>query len=107
MVIYIGTPHGSSEVHQKVIADLGDDASDDPRMQRLREMAEEGKNALYSGDFARLGWCMNENTEAQRDLHPALVCEAFEGVGKGVCEHICIKRYCLKCGPRCEVHAVR
>ena len=78
MVIYIGTPHSSSEVHQKVIADLGDDASDDPRMQRLREMAEEGKNALYSGDFARLGWCMNENTEAQRDLHPALVCEAFE-----------------------------
>lgn len=77
-VIYLGAPHSSSEVHQMVIADLGDDATDDPRLQTLREMAEEGKNAIYSGDFARLGRCMNRNTEAQRELHPGLVCEAFE-----------------------------
>ena len=34
--------------------------------------------ALYAGDFARLGWCMDENTRAQRGLHPQLVCPAFE-----------------------------
>jgi D-glycero-alpha-D-manno-heptose-7-phosphate kinase len=79
-VVYIGTPHSSSEVHQKVIKELGDDARDDPRLARLRKLAEEGKAALYSGDFNRLGWCMNQNTAAQRDLHPALICEAFEDI---------------------------
>ena len=43
-------------------------------------MATEGKSALYAGNFEHLGWCMNENTEAQRKLHPGLVCEAFEQI---------------------------
>jgi D-glycero-alpha-D-manno-heptose-7-phosphate kinase len=79
-VVYIGTPHSSSEVHKKVISELGDDARDDPRLSRLREMAGEGKAALYGGDFERFGWCMNENTEAQRRLHPQLVCREFEEI---------------------------
>lgn len=79
-VVYIGAPHSSSEVHEKVIAEMGDDARHDHRMIRLREMALEGKIALYDGDFSRLGWCMNENTAAQRNLHPRLVCPAFENI---------------------------
>lgn len=79
-VIYIGTPHSSSETHKKVIAELGDNASQDERLSRLREMAAEGKAALYTGDFERLGACMNENTECQRRLHPQLVCEDFETI---------------------------
>jgi D-glycero-alpha-D-manno-heptose-7-phosphate kinase len=43
-------------------------------------MAAEGKAALYSGDFDRFGWCMNQNTEVQRDLHPDLICDAFEDI---------------------------
>jgi D-glycero-alpha-D-manno-heptose-7-phosphate kinase len=79
-VIYIGTPHSSSETHKKVIAELGDNASQDTRLTRLREMASEGKAALYTGDFESLGACMNENTECQRQLHPELVCEDFENI---------------------------
>lgn len=79
-VIYIGMPHSSSETHKKVIAELGDDANQDPRLGRLREMAAEGKAALYAGDFERLGRCMNENTECQRKLHPQLVCKDFDSI---------------------------
>lgn len=79
-VVYIGTPHSSSEVHKKVIERLGDDARDEPSLCRMREMATEGKVALYAGDFERLAWCMNENTEAQRQLHPKLVCDQFEQI---------------------------
>ncbi len=79
-VIYIGTPHSSSETHQKVIAGLGDDASGDLRIRRLRELAEEAKNAVYAGDFSELGRIMDENTEVQRALHKDLVCKQFEEV---------------------------
>ncbi len=79
-VVYIGTPHSSSEVHGKVIAELGDDARSDTRLERLRQMATQGKEALYAGDFNQLGWCMNENTQAQRELHPDLICRAFEDI---------------------------
>jgi D-glycero-alpha-D-manno-heptose-7-phosphate kinase len=79
-LVYIGSPHSSSEVHKKVIADLGSDASGDSRMIRLRELAAAGKEALYAGDFAALGRCMNQNTDVQRQLHPALICKAFEDI---------------------------
>ncbi|MDA0577503.1 MAG: GHMP kinase [Verrucomicrobia bacterium] len=79
-VVYIGSPHRSSETHQKVIADLGPDACHDPRLERLRELATAGKDALYAGDFAALGAYMTANTEVQRKLHPALVCRAFENI---------------------------
>jgi D-glycero-alpha-D-manno-heptose-7-phosphate kinase len=79
-VVYIGSPHSSSETHRKVIADLGNDARDDARLARLRELAAAGKAALYAGDFEGFGACMNANTDVQRKLHPALVCPAFEDV---------------------------
>jgi D-glycero-alpha-D-manno-heptose-7-phosphate kinase len=77
-LVYIGTPHSSSDIHKKVIAELGDDADGDPRLERLRLLAVEAKQALMSGDFERLGRVMNENTEGQRRLHEGLVCAAFE-----------------------------
>ncbi len=79
-VLYIGTPHSSSAIHQKVIATLGKDASADPRLQRLRELAVEAKDAVYAGDFTRLGRAMSHNTEVQRALHKELVCQAFEEI---------------------------
>ncbi len=79
-VVYIGAPHSSSAVHQKVIADLGDNPENDSRLERLRQLAGQAKDALYEADFVRLGRIMNNNTEVQRALHPELVCSTFEEV---------------------------
>jgi D-glycero-alpha-D-manno-heptose-7-phosphate kinase len=76
-LIYIGTPHSSSEVHKKVIADLGEDAGKDPRLEKLRKLAAEARDAVNNSNLKALGQVMNRNTEAQRELHPDLVCEKF------------------------------
>jgi D-glycero-alpha-D-manno-heptose-7-phosphate kinase len=77
-LIYIGTPHNSSEVHKRVIADLGEDAGKDPRIKRLRELAADARHAVDTGNLEALGQVMNRNTEVQRELHPDLVCKKFE-----------------------------
>jgi D-glycero-alpha-D-manno-heptose-7-phosphate kinase len=76
-LIYIGTPHNSSEVHKKVIADLGEDAGKDPRLEKLRKLAVEARDAVSTGNLEALGRVMNRNTQVQRELHPHLVCEKF------------------------------
>jgi len=73
-VIYIGTPHSSSQIHQQVIADLGDDPSRNPQLVELRQLAREAKDAVLQGDLVALGDVMSRNTEQQRQLHPSLVC---------------------------------
>lgn len=80
VTIYIGVPHSSSAVHQQVIGELGEDARDDPRMVQLRDLAHGAKDAIYAGDFHRLGRIMNQNTDVQRTLHPSLVCPSFEEI---------------------------
>jgi len=80
LLIYIGKPHNSSETHKKVIADLGPNASGDPRLERLRELAPEAQSALSARDFVRLGAVFDANTEVQRALHPDLICESFEDI---------------------------
>jgi D-glycero-alpha-D-manno-heptose-7-phosphate kinase len=77
-LVYIGSPHNSSDVHKTVIADLGANAEQDPRLVRLRLLAGRAKDALYSADFEAFGEAMKDNTEVQRHLHKALVCERFE-----------------------------
>ncbi len=77
-LVYIGSPHASSEIHKKVIADLGDHAEQDPRLCEMRKLAEQAKNALYEGDFKALGTAMDRNTDVQRYLHKELVCPKFE-----------------------------
>jgi D-glycero-alpha-D-manno-heptose-7-phosphate kinase len=76
-LIYIGTPHNSSEVHKKVIADLGEDAGKDPRIEKLRQLAVEARDAVNNRNLEALGQVMNRNTQVQRELHPHLVCEKF------------------------------
>ena len=77
-LVYIGTPHTSSEIHKKVIAGLGGEAECDPRLEELRNLAESAKQALMQGDFPLLGDVMDRNTDAQRRLHKDLVCPRFE-----------------------------
>lgn len=79
-VIYIGTPHSSHAIHQKVIAGLGKDPHGDPRLQRLRELAREAKAVVLGGDFLGLGRVIRENTDVQRALHSDLVCPKFEEI---------------------------
>ena len=79
-VVYLGTPHSSSQIHQQVISDLGDEACDDPRLEEMRRLARGAKDAVLAGDFNRFGEIMSCNTEQQRLLHPALVGEKAEEV---------------------------
>ncbi len=79
-LVYIGSPHQSSEVHRMVIEDLEGKGKEDERIEGLRKLARRAKDAASVGDFAVFGGIMNENTELQRRLHPKLVCDKFEEV---------------------------
>jgi D-glycero-alpha-D-manno-heptose-7-phosphate kinase len=81
-LIYIGTPHSSIEVHKMVIADLEGAAERDPRIEKLRELAVDARDAVSAGNLEALGEVMNRNTDMQRALHPGLVCEKFEDIIK-------------------------
>lgn len=73
-LIFLGKPHSSSQVHETVIAGLraaGDDGG--AKLDALRAQAAAGRDALYAGDLKAFGRAMTANTEAQADLHPALV----------------------------------
>jgi len=78
--VYVGAPHRSSEVHQKVIADLGPNARDDARLAGMRRLAIRAKDAVVAGAWASLGAVMDENTGFQRALHRDLVCDKFEEI---------------------------
>jgi len=80
VLTYIGSPHRSSEVHKMVISGLGNAPHKDERIERLRKLAYQGKDALSAGDFVALGNTFNENTKVQRELHKNLVCDKFEEI---------------------------
>ncbi len=80
VLIYIGQPHRSSDIHKKVIASMGRDPHQDPRLEHLRVLAHRAKQALYEGDLVTLGQIFEENTEVQRALHPGLVVDEFEEI---------------------------
>lgn len=79
-VIYIGAPHSSSEIHQRVISGLGENPEEDRRLNKMRRLARKAKDAMFEGDWVMLGTIMNENTDVQRMLHPDLVCPSFEEI---------------------------
>ncbi|MCS6774873.1 MAG: GHMP kinase [Anaerolineae bacterium] len=72
-LIFLGRSHDSSKVHERVIRELEGEGPSSPRLVPLRQAAERARDALYAGDFAALGRAMIDNTEAQANLHPALV----------------------------------
>ncbi len=79
-LIYLGRAHSSSQVHEGVIRRLEQEGATSRQLERLRTTAEPSRDALYAGDFSALGQAMIANTEAQRDLHPALVSEDAQRV---------------------------
>lgn len=72
-LVFLGRSHSSSAVHEMVIRGLEDAGPDCPKLEALRQAAVASRDAVYAGDFDALGRAMVTNTEAQRDLHPALV----------------------------------
>ncbi len=72
-LIYVGTSHDSSKVHERVIRELEDAGPDDARIEALRQTAPRSVAALLAGDMAALGAAMVDNTQAQAGLNPALV----------------------------------
>jgi D-glycero-alpha-D-manno-heptose-7-phosphate kinase len=79
-LVFIGEPHSSSEIHEKVIESLGKNPSEHPALVRLRRLAEDAKNAVFQGDFGKLATAMSENTEVQREMNSGLVCDKFQEI---------------------------
>lgn len=71
-LVFMGKPHSSSSVHEEVISGLTQ-SGDGGKLDNLRRQAQAGRDAIYSGNLVAFGNAMIENTEAQADLHPALV----------------------------------
>jgi D-glycero-alpha-D-manno-heptose-7-phosphate kinase len=79
-LIFLGQSHESSEVHKQVIVRLEGEGKHSPDIERLRQLAVAGKNALYEGNIDSYGKAMIENTDAQKSLHPELVGERAQKV---------------------------
>ncbi|MHB8467074.1 MAG: GHMP family kinase ATP-binding protein [Acidimicrobiales bacterium] len=73
VLVYLGRPHASSPMHERVIRHLAGEGPSSPRLERLRMAAVQARDAVLTGDLAALGRSMIVNTEAQTDLHPDLV----------------------------------
>lgn len=73
-LVSLGRTHVSSDLHDGVIARLANEGPDAPQLDELRRAAESGRDALLQADFHALGRAMTDNVEAQRRLHPGLVC---------------------------------
>ncbi len=81
-LIYLGRPHSSSAVHDKVMLDLERLGPHCAALDALRVAAENARDAAVAGDFEALGRAMRANTNAQADLDAGLVqrdaCRVFE-----------------------------
>jgi D-glycero-alpha-D-manno-heptose-7-phosphate kinase len=73
VLVCLGRPHVSSDVHDRVIAALAEAGGSSPLLAGLRRAADDARDAVCAGDLVALGRTMSSNTELQRQLHPDLV----------------------------------
>ena len=73
VVVFMGSLHGSSALHEMVIASLAGEGPGSARLLSLRRAARAARLALETGDLASFAQAMIASTEAQADLHPDLV----------------------------------
>jgi D-glycero-alpha-D-manno-heptose-7-phosphate kinase len=73
VLIYLGRTHSSSAIHDTVIRDMTGAGPGHPALAALREAAAQARDAVVGGDLVMLGDAMRANTEAQRQLHAALI----------------------------------
>lgn len=80
ILVYLGS-RKSSDVHLQVIENF---RAGDPRTVRahdqLKALAEEMVGAVTTGDMERIARIMNQNWEAQQDLHPAITNPAIQNL---------------------------
>lgn len=79
-LIFLGQSHSSSRVHEKVIKELENAGPDAAKLRPLRETPIQARDALYAGDFAKLGRAMVSNSDAQANLHSDLISPAHQAV---------------------------
>ena len=87
VLIYLGNSHNSSQVHEMVIRGLEAAGPGAPQLEALRQKAPRARDAIFAGDFSSFGQTMIDNTEAQRQLHPALVSRDADRVIQIAHEH--------------------
>jgi D-glycero-alpha-D-manno-heptose-7-phosphate kinase len=73
VLVCLGRPHVSSDIHDRVIATLAGESGDSPLLAGLREAADDARDAVWAGDLVALGRTLISNTELQRQLHPDLI----------------------------------
>jgi len=73
ILLFLGRPHRSTDVHERVIAGLERAGGTSPHLEELRHAAERARDAVDAADFVALGQAMIANTEAQARLHRDLV----------------------------------
>lgn len=75
VLFFLGKAHQSSAVHEQVIHRFEAAGSDHSALDKLRKTAQLSRDAVYAGDWNAFGRAMIANTEAQAELHPALICD--------------------------------
>jgi D-glycero-alpha-D-manno-heptose-7-phosphate kinase len=79
-LIYLGRPHLSSAMHERVIARLQKGGPEWRTLERMKRLPVRAKTALLDGDLEAFGEVMAENTECQRELCSELVSSGAEAV---------------------------
>lgn len=79
-LVFLGQAHSSTAVHESVIRSLEQEGPDAPRLAPLRRTADLSRDAVYAGDFRKLGQAMIENTRAQGNLHADLISPLHQSV---------------------------
>jgi D-glycero-alpha-D-manno-heptose-7-phosphate kinase len=77
-LVYMGAPHRSTDMHEKVIAELEAGGPQREVLKRLADVAVEAREALRAGDLDAYGAAMVRNNECQRALYSGLVSPAAD-----------------------------
>jgi D-glycero-alpha-D-manno-heptose-7-phosphate kinase len=80
-LIYLGRPHLSSAIHERVIARLKEGGREWKTLERLRRLPVQAKTDLVGGDLEAFGEAMVENMECQRGLLAELISPGADAVG--------------------------
>jgi D-glycero-alpha-D-manno-heptose-7-phosphate kinase len=79
-LVYLGSPHLSSALHERVIARLERGGPEWKTLERMKQLPALAKTALLDADLEALGAVMVENTECQRALYRELVSPGADAI---------------------------
>lgn len=79
-LIYLGKPHRSSAIHEKVIGRLERRGPEWKTLDRLKELPAKARASLVAGNLDSYGEVMIENNECQRALLPELISRQAQAI---------------------------